>query len=304
MDPNPVLKKLGLSPKDRVAIIHVDDIGMCQASVDAYADLSSFGLISSGAVMVPCPWFLAAAEFARAHPQADLGVHLTLNCEWKTYRWGPLSTRDPDSGLLDEQGYFHRQSAQTQARADPVAVSQELEAQMQHALAAGISPTHADTHMGTVAHAKFMQSYISLALKYKVPPMMLRLDEGGWRKVLSQHRGAALDEAALREAVQMVRSLEEMGVPLLDAISGMRLEADPDSRVAQARQAFDALGPGITHFIIHPAKETPELRAITPDWACRVADYHAFMEAELRAHILGNGVHVIGYRAIQSLMGS
>ena len=94
MDPSPVLKKLGFSPRDRVAIIHVDDIGMCQASVEAYADLFGFGLISSGAVTVPCPWFLAAAEFARVHPQVDPGVHLTLNREYQTYRWGSISTRE------------------------------------------------------------------------------------------------------------------------------------------------------------------------------------------------------------------
>jgi hypothetical protein len=254
--------------------------------------------------MVPCPWFLSAAEFARAHPQADLGVHLTLNSEWETYRWGPVSTRDPATGLLDEQGCFHRLSAQTQARADPAAVSQELEAQIQRALAAGIVPTHADTHMGTVGHVKFMQSYIALALKYKVPPMMLRLDEDGWRRLASQQIGPALDDTTIRLATQMVQSLEEMGVPLLDAIHQLPLDADPDLRLAQARQALNSVGPGITHFIIHAARDTPELRAITPDWACRVADYQTFMTAELRAHILGGGVNVIGYRAIQSVMGS
>jgi predicted glycoside hydrolase/deacetylase ChbG (UPF0249 family) len=304
MEPNPVLKKLGLSPKERVAIIHVDDIGMCQAGVDAHADLFEFGLISSGAVMVPCPWFLAAAEFARGHPQVDLGVHLTLNSEWDTYRWGPVSTRDPGTGLLDEQGFFHRQSAQTQALADPTAVAQELEAQMQRALAAGIVPTHADTHMGTVAHVRFMQTYIALALKYKVPPMMLRLDEEGWRRLATEHTGPALDDAAVGQAVQMVRSLEEMGVPLLDAISALQLDADPGSRLDQAKRALDALRPGITHFIIHAAKDTPELRAITPDWRCRVADYQTFLKDELRGHVLGSGVRVIGYRAIQSVMGS
>ena len=65
MVPNPVLKKLGLANDDRVAIIHTDDIGMCQASVEASADLNEVGIISSGAVMVPCPWFLHAAEYAR-----------------------------------------------------------------------------------------------------------------------------------------------------------------------------------------------------------------------------------------------
>ena len=110
MQSNPVLKKLGFSNDDRVAIIHTDDIGMCQASVDAFADMVDYGLISSGAVMVPCPWFLEAAAYSTAHPQADLGVHLTLTSEWETYRWGPISTRDPASGLLDEQGFFHKSS--------------------------------------------------------------------------------------------------------------------------------------------------------------------------------------------------
>ena len=103
MKPNPALKKLGFSENERLVIIHVDDIGMCQASVAAFADLWDFGLVSSGAVMVPCPWFLEAAKYASQHPQADLGVHLTLNCEWDTYRWGPLSTCDPQTGLLDAQ---------------------------------------------------------------------------------------------------------------------------------------------------------------------------------------------------------
>ena len=110
MQPNPVLKKLGFSNDDRVIIIHTDDIGMCQASVDAFADLVDFGLISSGAVMVPCPWFLEAAKFAVAHPEADLGAHMTLTSEWETYRWGPVSTRDPETGLMDEEGFFHKRS--------------------------------------------------------------------------------------------------------------------------------------------------------------------------------------------------
>lgn len=304
MHPNPILKKLGFANSDRVAIIHVDDVGMCQASIDAFSDLNAFGLISSGAVMTPCPWFPGAAKYARENPAVDLGVHLTLNCEWETYRWGAISTRDPQTGLLDEAGFLHHSPAETQARADPAAVAIELEAQIQRALAAGIKPTHADTHMGTVAHLKFMQGYIQLALKYRVPPMMLRLDAEGWKWVGAAHQGAALDESAIAMAVQFVHTLEEMGVPLLDEISSLALDADPGTRLAQAKAAFDALKPGITHFIIHAAKDTPELRAITTDWACRAADYETFLRDETRAHIQKTGLQVIGYRSIQSIMSA
>ncbi|MBW6474581.1 MAG: ChbG/HpnK family deacetylase, partial [Anaerolineaceae bacterium] len=70
---NPLLKNLGYSQQDRVVIIHTDDIGMCQATVDAYAHLDAAGSISSGAVMVPCPWFLATVKYAEDHPYTDLG---------------------------------------------------------------------------------------------------------------------------------------------------------------------------------------------------------------------------------------
>src|SRR5574338_1676889 len=149
MNPNPVLKRLGFSDDERVVIIHTDDIGMCHASVEAFSQLWDFGLISSGAVMVPCPWFLKAAEFARAHADVDLGVHITLTCEYKMYRWGPISTRDPRSGLMDAEGCFYHTSEDAQQHGEPEYVLREMQAQIERAMAAGMQPTHIDTHMGT-----------------------------------------------------------------------------------------------------------------------------------------------------------
>jgi chitin disaccharide deacetylase len=294
MPPNPVLKKLGLSNDDRAVIIHTDDIGMCQASVEAFADLNQAGIISSGAVMVPCPWFLQAADYARSHPQADLGVHLTLTSEWKTYRWGPISTRDPGSGLIDEEGCFHHRSEETQAHGDPEAVEAELNAQVERAIKAGIVPTHVDTHMGTVAHPKFMGTYIQLSMKFRVPMMIMRLDEAGWQAL-------GLDPQFAAMAAGLIQQLEESGLPLLDRYTGMPLDDDTD-HLERTKKALSALEPGVTHFIIHPSKDTPELRAITPDWRCRVGNYQDFMNDELRRHIQNIGLHVIGYRALKELM--
>ena len=99
---NAALKQLGYAADDRVVIIHADDIGMCHATLPAMADLLDFGLLSSAATMVPCAWFPQTAAFCRDHPTVDMGVHLTVNCEWEAYRWGPISTRDPASGMLDD----------------------------------------------------------------------------------------------------------------------------------------------------------------------------------------------------------
>ena len=295
MQPNPVLKKLGFSNDDRVIIIHTDDIGMCQASVDAFAEMVDFGLISSGAVMVPCPWFLEAAQFAVSHPEADLGAHLTLTSEWQTYRWGPVSTRDPGTGLMDEQGFFHRRSEGVWEHADPEAVQVELEMQITHALAEGINLTHIDTHMGSVAHPKFIGSYVQLAMKYGLPLMIPRMDVPA---IMAQQH---VDEATAQMLAGTLQSLEEMGLPLLDGISGLELE-HAENRFDQAKEALLALKPGLTHFIIHPSKDTPELRHITTSWDCRVADYETFTSEATREFIKNEGIQVIGYRALKELM--
>jgi predicted glycoside hydrolase/deacetylase ChbG (UPF0249 family) len=295
MQPNPVLKKLGFSPDDRVIIIHTDDIGMCQASVDAFADLAEFGLISSGAVMVPCPWFLEAAAYAHHHPKADLGVHLTLTSEYERYRWTPLSTCDPASGLLDKQGYFHKDTPDVWAKADPEAAVAELEAQVSRALAEGMNLTHIDTHMGSIAHPAIIPGYIQLAIKYGLPPMIPRLSADELMGV------GNVDEATAQMIKGMINTLEEMGMPLLDGLSGLQGK-EAAERFEQAKQALRALKPGLTHFIIHPSKDTPELRQIMPTWACRVADYETFISDETRAFIRDEGIQVIGYQALKDLM--
>src|SRR5215212_5919225 len=116
MQPNPFLAKLGYSNNDRLVIIHTDDIGMCHASVQAFKDLWAFGTISSGAVMVPCPWFPAVAQMCRGNP------------EMESYRWGPISTKDTDSGLIDEAGYFHQWHPAVYEHAKPEAVAVEVNA--------------------------------------------------------------------------------------------------------------------------------------------------------------------------------
>jgi predicted glycoside hydrolase/deacetylase ChbG (UPF0249 family) len=294
MNPNPILRKLGLADNDRVAIIHTDDIGMCQASLSAFADLVEFGLISSGATMVPCPWFPQVAAYCRQHPSVDLGVHLTLTSEWDSYRWGPISTRDLASGLIDKEGYFYRRSEPVQERGDQAAAQAELEAQVTRALAAGIDVTHVDTHMGTVVHHRFMAGYVQLAIQHGLPAMVPRLDEAGWRK-------EGLDAQAAALAAQVVQQLEAQGLPLFDHVGMMPLD-ESANRVETAKKMFDSLPPGLTHFLLHPSQDTPELRAITPDWPSRVADYQAFTSPELRDYVRNSSIQVIGYRALRDLM--
>ncbi len=292
MEANPYLKKLGFAESDRVAIIHADDIGMSQATLPAIAELFDFGLVSSAALMVPCPWYPGAVAYAAGHPQSDFGVHLTLNSEWESVRWGPISTREAASGLMDDQGYFYNDTAPTQQHANLNALRQELDEQLARARRDGLQITHADTHMFCLGHERLIGHYVDAALAAGTLPILLRPGGPGWHK---------MDLAENQAVVDSTSALAQRGLPMVDDIYMMNLDTHED-RLPEAMQALDALQPGFTHFILHPAIDTAELRAMAPDWRCRVADYQVFQDRRLGEHIRQLGIQIIGYRELLSAM--
>jgi predicted glycoside hydrolase/deacetylase ChbG (UPF0249 family) len=299
MQPNPLLKKLGLADDDRAMIIHADDIGTCQASLAAYADLLDDGLVSSASVMTPGAWFPATAMFCRGNAdRVDMGVHVTLTSEHAGCRWAPLSTRDPATGLLDAGGYFHSAPMALKERAAPEAVQLEIRAQVERALAAGIDVTHIDTHEFTVGERPaFFESYVQVALEYGIPPLLVR---GHAVDLHDMDRGST-GEAATGAIAEYMSVLEAQGLPVLDSLYMSPL-ITAEGRLDQMRRLLAVLSPGISVLIFHPARNTPELHAFATDWPARVADYVAFRDETMRTIFQEAGVHVIGWRVLRDLM--
>ncbi len=288
---NPTLQKLGFDENARVVILHADDIGMCQASVEAYADLLEAGIMSSAATMVPCPWFPAAADFFRAHqtyPRFDVGVHLTLNSEWKNFRWSALSTRDPASGLLDADGYFHSLAAPTHEFANPDAVERELTAQVERALAAGFGVTHMDSHMLALYHPRLLPAYIRVAQKFCLPAFLTR-------------PRTPLTEGMPEEIETLLHEAQARGMALFDHFDALALDQH-ENRLQEARRALNALPAGLSALVFHPCRDSAEVRVMAPDWQCRVADYELFLNEDFRQMIFDAGVNVIGYRLLRNTM--
>lgn len=293
-NPNPFLSKLGFGTTDRAVIVHADDVCMCQSTLPAVSELFGAELLSSCATMVPCPWFSAAAKAISGEHWPDIGVHTTLTSEWESYRWGPISTRDRESGLMAEDGCFPQTTAEVQAHARHEAVRDEVHAQVERAVNAGIDITHIDSHMGALI-PRFLDIYVDLAIEYRVPAMLMVPDSIVDRWQPTEEIRAQL-EAAVRRA-------QDAGLPMFDRITMLPLD-DPDDRIENAKQRFDSLPAGLSVFILHPAKDTPELRAIAPDYRGRVADYEAFGSSELLRHVRDTGVQIISYRQLRDAMRS
>lgn len=289
---NPALGDLGFTPRDRLVIFHADDLGMCEATVSAYRDLLEVGLLSSASVMMPCAWSPLAAQVALAHPASDVGVHLTLTSEWAGCRWRPLTCPE-DSSLVDEHGFFHA-TVQGARRTDAVTVGRELRAQLETALAWGLDVTHMDAHMGTAADPRYVREVIGLSAQYGVPMNFPRLQAAAWLEL-------GLDAAQATQAEALAAELEAQGFPLIDHVRMLPLEVGGD-HAALTLQLLRDLPPGIAHFILHPARDTPELRTLCPDFAGRVANRAAFASEELAREIRNLGIEVIGYRPLQQLL--
>lgn len=291
------VERLGFDAAARIAVIHADDIGMCEAANRGAFEALAHGPASCGSLMVPCPAFEKAVETARSHPEwsLDLGIHLTLNAEFADYRWGPVADPAHVPSLLAEDGFLARTSLETAQRARPEEVEVELRAQVDRALACGIDVTHLDAHMGTVLYPPFVDVYVRLALDYRLPVFAVRPDPDSLRA-----RG--LEKAAPIFA-SVCRRLEAAGIPVLDDFDADSLHFAPGTGADHNRRRIEALRPGVTYLICHPAYGDEELRAITPDTAHQRDFERSFYGGEAGWEVVRErGVTVIGMRALRDLV--
>jgi hypothetical protein len=139
------------TPADTYLIIRSDDAGMSHSVNMALEKLIQSGLPVSVSVMFPTPWYQETVEMLKRYPNVSVGIHLTLNSEWKNYRWGPVLGRSAVPTLVDKDGYFFASSADLPANhADPKEVEKELRAQIERAIHSGLKIDYVDFHMGTV----------------------------------------------------------------------------------------------------------------------------------------------------------
>jgi len=145
-----VAERLGYPADSKLLIIHADDLAVSHSQDIASFDALDRGAVTSASIMVPCPWLTEVADYAKAHPGADLGLHLTLTAEWKTYRWGPVASINTVPSLLDPSGYLWPETEPAVAHIKEEDAEREIRAQIQRAYAMGIHPTHVDSHMGVL----------------------------------------------------------------------------------------------------------------------------------------------------------
>lgn len=289
---NATARRLGHGEDAKLLMVHADDAGMCHSVNLATSEALLKNGVHSASIMVPCPWFSEMAEFARQHPELDLGLHLTLTSEWKHYRWRPVASPEKVPQLLDPEGYLPRNVVSVAKTAPAEQIETELRAQIERARQFGVRFTHVDTHMGTLyARPDYFEVYTKVA------------KEAGVVCMLPRPTAAAMAEArGYPITAEMLTKKEQQGHVLLDRLVTGVPGRTVDERRESYRKFLRDLKPGVTKLIVHLAKDDAEIRAVTTNWEQRWADFLFFTSAESKQLMAELKIRPVTYRELAKLV--
>jgi predicted glycoside hydrolase/deacetylase ChbG (UPF0249 family) len=282
-----LMKRLGYPADAKLLIVHADDLGMAHSVNQASIKGFESGLVSSGSIMIPCGWLPEIAAYARAHPETDLGLHLTLTSEWALYRWGPVLAKERVPTLLDSSGYFYSTESEAAAHIDPKEAEAELRAQIARARALGIQPTHLDSHMGTLYQTPVL--FETLFRVARDNQLLIRVSREWFANMQFLPSLLGPNDVVMNSII----SIE----PIVTAAGWSRYYAD----------AIKNLQPGITEMIVHLAHDDEEMRGVAfahPNWGAewRQRDFQFVTSDAFRELLKENNVKLVTWREVGKLM--
>lgn len=284
----PLAVQLGFRPTDRLLIVNADDAGYCRQSTTAVIEAFERRAVDSTSVMVPCPGFEAFAGWARRNPTADIGIHLTFAGERPRLRIRPVLPPSQVPTLVDETGNFPL-GWELGRVLDLGELEAEARAQIDAAVAAGIRPTHLDSHQHVLQRRgpEAFWVLVRIARDYRLPFRRSR-EWFGKGPYLRHPLGVAL-------------------APLDSVLSISRLNFNLTEWTHWYVDKIRGLQPGVAELIIHPSHNDPALEALmadTPNWGAqwRGLDFAVATGPELPDAIQAGHVRRIGWRPIMNAL--
>ncbi|MDP9339329.1 MAG: polysaccharide deacetylase family protein [Acidobacteriota bacterium] len=281
--PKTLAEKLGYPRGAKLLIVHADDVGMTHSVNAATMVALENGYVNSASIMVPCPWFPEIADYAKTHPDSDLGLHLTLTSERVYYRWGPVAPKDKVPSLVDSNGYFHIDWSKD-THIDPKEAELEVRAQIDRAFAMGVRPTHLDSHQYRLIDTgpELFEVFARVAHAYKLPLFVTR------------------DWFAQRPYLESSLSSDDI---VVDHTVTIEPSVPAEKWGAFYQAALENLQPGVTEFVVHVAYNNDEMKAATRErdtWgaAWRQRDFDFFSSEEFRRLLQERNIKLVTWREL------
>ncbi len=280
-----IQEQLGYDKNAKLLIIHADDIGVTHSENVGTITAIEKGVVNSGSIMVPCPWFPEIVAYAKENPQLDLGIHLTLTSEWKYYKWRPIAPLVSVPGLVTNNGFMYANPQDVVKNANLEEIENELRLQIQMALDNGIDVTHLDSHMGTLFYKpEYIKVYKELGKEFKLPVLLSHEDLKGF---------SAKSVAAIEN--------DDFTVDHIYTATPKDYKAGMSNYY---NNIISSLKPGLSVLLIHTALDNEEMKAVTidhPEWgaAWRQADLDYFTSTACENLLEKENIQLVTWREIR-----
>lgn len=281
----PLVERLGYPAGSRLLILNGDDTGMNHGTnVGTFAAMKAGGL-TSATIMMPCSWVPEVVKWAKANPQSNFGLHLTLTSEWGGYKWRPVAGQSAVPSIVDEFGFFFTDVPRVYLKGRLEEVEIEVRAQIDLAYKMGLDVTHIDSHMGTLQYnPKYHELYIRMAKEYNLPM-----------------RIAGMDLMGPRGGEYLIKMADELGVLHPDQLY-MDGPPKPEETEAFWKKRLTEIPAGkVSEIYIHAGMETDEMKATSGSWRTRSADAAYYATQGWLDVIKAEGIHLISYRELREL---
>jgi predicted glycoside hydrolase/deacetylase ChbG (UPF0249 family) len=279
-------ERLGYPADSKLLIVHADDLAIAHSEDAASFEALEKNAVTSASIIVPGPWLTEVAAYAKAHPDADLGLHLALTSEWKTYRWGSVESRDRVPSLFDPSGYLWPETLPAVRNIKPEEAEREIRAQVERAISLGIHPTHLDSHMGVLfSSPELFAVYVKVAHEYKLPFLAVRIPNApaAFFSLLSE-KDVIVDSVVIANPTVHANEWRDFYV-----------------------NAVKNLKPGLTEIIVHLGHDDTELQAVTmdhPDYgsAWRQRDFDVMTSPEFKKALEENHIILVKWKDLKKLV--
>lgn len=256
-------------------------------------------VITSSMIMIPGPWLKQAADYAVHNHEANIGVHLTLTSSFLQYKWKPVTGGTGVESLITAEGYFWGTPAEVELYASEEAVRTECRSQIEAAIRLGIDPTHLDSHegslLGLAGGRDFLELAFDLCEEYQLPFKLPRkiVDQPFYPRICVSCSGRGLPR----------RTGE---IPLIDDLLILPYEQNDGEEYADVKReivkAIQEMSGGITELVIHPSRDSAEMRCLTPSSAKREMEYHMCMDPEFWKLLEDEDIRLISWKTIRDGM--
>ncbi|MCX6585572.1 MAG: ChbG/HpnK family deacetylase [Acidobacteria bacterium] len=256
----------------RRLVVNADDFGFTRDVNAGIIEAYERGILTATTLMADGDAFADAVRLAGEHPGLDVGVHLTLvgmpglpaslaGCTTAVY-----------SGQLDVYEIFA--------------------GQVRKVLAAGIRPTHVDTHKHTHLLPPVLRAVCTVAEEFGI----------GWVRSpgdfpFSYGRKGLVSRVMRWRRRAMRRTIAEAGLRTTDAFTGFAWTGTFTEK--DLGRLLPALPEGVTEFMCHPGRLGGELAgANTRLKASRMQELRALTHPATRAAVEAAGIQLAGYREL------